>query len=101
MIGGGEKKHYVFIKDFNRFVYDHTLRCGRKHFCRYCLQAFRTAEKLKCRITDCLGINGKKAIKMLKKGEHFKFKDFGRKIKSSFMICVDFETILVSEDNVK
>ena len=26
----------------------------RKHFCRYCLQAFRKVEKLKCRFTGCL-----------------------------------------------
>ena len=25
LMGEGEKKHYVFIKDFNTFVYDHTL----------------------------------------------------------------------------
>ena len=31
-IGEGEKKHYVFIKDFNTFMYDHKLHCERKHF---------------------------------------------------------------------
>ena len=34
------KKHYVFIKDFNTFIYNHSLYLGRKHFCRYCLLAF-------------------------------------------------------------
>ena len=43
-------------------MYDHTLYRGRKHFCRYCLQAFRTVEKLKCRIKDCFKINGKQTI---------------------------------------
>ena len=33
MIGEEEKRHYVFVKDFNTFMYDHTLNCGRKHFC--------------------------------------------------------------------
>ena len=37
------KRHYVLIKDFSTFKYDHTLYRGRKHFCRYCLQAFSTA----------------------------------------------------------
>ena len=50
MIGEGEKKHYVFVKDFNTLMYDHTLHRGRKHFCLYCLQTFRKAEKLKCHI---------------------------------------------------
>ena len=81
LIGEGEKKHYVLIKDFNTFMYDHTLHCGRKHFCRYCLQAFRTAEKLKCHIKDCFKINGKQTINMPKKGEYIKFINFERKIK--------------------
>ena len=32
-----EKKYYFLIKDFNRFMYHHSLHRGRKHFCRYCL----------------------------------------------------------------
>ena len=32
LIGEGEKKHYVLIKDFNTFMYDHTLHRERKHF---------------------------------------------------------------------
>ena len=75
-IGDGEKKHYVLIKDFNTFMYDHALHRGRKHFCYYCLQAFRTAEKLKCHIKYCFKIHGKQIIKMLKKGEYIKFKNF-------------------------
>ena len=38
---------------------------------------------------------------MTKKGKYIKFKNFGRKIKSPFMIYVDFESILVPEDNGK
>ena len=40
LIGEGEKKHYVLIKNFNTFMYDHTLHSRRKHFCCYCLHAF-------------------------------------------------------------
>ena len=35
------------------------------------------------------------------KGKYIKFKNFGRKIKSPFMIYADFESILVPEDNEK
>ena len=31
------KRHYVLIKDFNKFMYKHTLHRGKKHFCCYCL----------------------------------------------------------------
>ena len=42
LIGEKDKKHYVLIKDFNTFMYDHSLHRGRKHFCPYCLHAFIT-----------------------------------------------------------
>ena len=38
---------------------------------------------------------------MPKKGEYVKLKNFERKIKSSFIIYTDFESILVPEDNRK
>ena len=70
LIGEGEKKHYVLIKDFNTFMYDHTLRRERKRFCRYCLQAFSSEEILKSHIKNCFKINGKQTIEMPKKGEY-------------------------------
>ena len=39
LIEEGEKKHYVLIEDFNTLMHDHILHWGRKHFCRYFLQA--------------------------------------------------------------
>ena len=38
---------------------------------------------------------------MSKKGEYVRFKNYARKIKTPFMICAYFETILVPEDNKK
>ena len=99
LISEGEKKLYFLIQKLNTFIYDHTLHHGKKHFCCYCLQAFRTAGKLKCHIKDCFKINGKQTIKMSKKVKYIKFKNFRRKL--PFMIYVDFESILVSEDNRK
>ena len=44
LIGEKGNRHYVLIKDFNTFMYNHTLDRRKKHFCRYCLQAFSTEE---------------------------------------------------------
>ena len=57
----------MFSEDFNAFMYDHTLHLRRKHFCLYCLRAFRTAEKLKFHINDDFESNTKKQIKMPEK----------------------------------
>ena len=82
-------------------MYVHSLHRRRKHFCIYCLQVFRIAEKLKSHIKDCFKVISTHTIKMFKKGEYIKFKNFVRKIKSPFMIFEEFESILVPEDNGK
>ena len=60
------------IKDFSKFMYHHTLRCQRKHFC--CLQAFSTGEILKRHVNECFKINAKQIIKMSKRGEYVRLK---------------------------
>ena len=57
------------------------------HFYLSCLQAFNT-EVLKCHGNDWFKINLKK---MPKNGEHVRFKTYGRKMKSWFMIYADSE----------
>ena len=54
-----DKRYYVIIKDFDTFMYDHTLHQEIKHFFGCCFKASRTAEKSKCHIKDCFNINGK------------------------------------------
>ena len=93
--------HYVLIKDFNTFMYDHVLHRGRKHFYHCCLPTLSTKEILKRHIKDCFKINGKQRFLMYKKGKYGKSRNYERKIKSTFMIYTDFEFILVPEDNGK
>ena len=65
-----DKRQYFLIKDFNKFMYDNILHCGRKKFYFYCSQAFSTGEIFKSHVVDCFKINGKQSIKMHKKGEY-------------------------------
>ena len=96
------KRHYFLIKDFNTFMYNPTfLHCRKGFFCRYCLQDFSAEEILKRHIKYYFKINGKQKIKMSKKGEYVKLKNYERKTKSPFMIYADFESILVPENNEK
>ena len=98
VVVGEEKKHYVLISDFNRFMYDHSLHSlyrGTKHFCWYHLQAFITEEILKHHISS------KQTIKMSKKGEYVKFKNLKTHIKSPFMIYLNCESNLGPEDKLK
>ena len=59
-----EKQHYVWIKDFNRFMYNQSKHQHRKHFCRYCFQCFSSEEILHKHTPNCVIINGKQAIQM-------------------------------------
>ena len=40
LITKDERRHYVLIKDFNKFMYNQTQHKERKHLCMYCLQCF-------------------------------------------------------------
>ena len=60
------RRHYFLIKDFNTFLYDYTLHCGRKHFSCYYLQAFSTVEILKSYSKHFFKINGRQRIIMPK-----------------------------------
>ena len=73
------------FRDFNTFMYNHTLHRGKKQFCHYFLQAFITAETLKCHIQDYFKINGKQRIEMTAKGAYVKFKNYESKIRLPFL----------------
>ena len=53
-----DKSHYVFIKDFNRFMFSRTKHKDKKHHCMSCLQNFTTEEILSNHKKQCLLING-------------------------------------------
>ena len=82
LIGEEGKRHYVLIKYFYTFLYDDTIHHGRKQFCCFCLQAFITEEILKHHIKDCFKVNGEQRIKMPKKCECVRFRNYERKVKS-------------------
>ena len=70
-----------------------TLHCRRKQFPRYCLKAFCTKQMLKSHIKNHFKINGKETIILPKKGKFVKFKNYERKMTSSFLMYADFESI--------
>ena len=46
LITEGENKHFVLIKDFNKFMFNQTKHEHRKHFCMHCLQCFSREDVL-------------------------------------------------------
>ena len=89
-----ENKHYVLIKDFNKFMYNQTKHKERKHFCMYCLQCFSSERVLNNHKDICIQVNGEQAIKMPDKDNNIlKFNNFDKQQPVPFVIYADFEAI--------
>ena len=94
LITENENKHYVLIKDFNKFMYNQTKHRERKHFCMHCLQCFSSERVLNDHKKICLTINGCQAVQMSEKGKNIlKFNNFHKQQKVPFVIYADFEAI--------
>ena len=94
LITKDENKHYVLIKDFNKFMYQQTKHKERKHFCMHCLQCFSSERVLNNHKENCIIINGKQAINMPKKGENtLKYTNHHKQKAVPFVIYADFEAI--------
>ena len=59
-----DKSHYVYIKDFNRFMFHKTKNKNKKWFCKSCLQCFSSKNVVTEHKEDCLIIIGKQSVKV-------------------------------------
>ena len=94
LITENKNKHYVLIKDFNKFIYNQTKHKERKHFCMHGLQCFSSEKVLANHKENCIQINGTQAIRMpTKKDNILKFNNFHKQLPVPFVIYADFEAI--------
>ena len=93
LITEGENKHYVLIKEFNKFMFRQNKHEHKKHFCMYCLQCFSREDVLTEHKNNCISINGKQAINMPEKGDKVYFKNHHKQLPVSFVIYADFEAL--------
>ena len=89
-----DKSHYVYIKDFNTFMFHKTKNKNKKWFCKSCLQCFSSENVLIKHKEICLSINGKQSEK-LEEGI-IKFENYFKQILVPFKIYADFECNLKS-----
>ena len=88
------KAHYVYIKDFNRFMFHKTKNKNKKWFCKSCLQCFSSENVLIKYKEDCLSINGVQSVKA--KERTIEFENCFKQIPVPFKIYADFERNLGS-----
>ena len=64
LISHENKSHYVYNKDFDRFMCDKTKNKSKKYFCKCCLQCFSSEKVLIEHKKNRLIINGKQSVKL-------------------------------------
>ena len=88
----GYKSHYVYIKNFNRFMFHKTKNKSKKYFCKSCVWYFSSKNVLTKHKEDCLSINGAQSVRLEK--ETIELKNYFKKIPAPFKIYTDFESNL-------
>ena len=64
LINNENKSHYVYIKDFSRFMFHKTKCKNKKRFGRYCLQCFSSERVLMEHKEVFLEVIGKQSVKL-------------------------------------
>ena len=83
------KSHYVYIKDFNTFMFHKAKKKKKKKwFCRSCLQCFSSESVLIKHKEDCLSVNRKQSVDV-EKGI-IKFENYFKQLPVPFNIYADF-----------
>ena len=96
LISDNFRSHYVYIKDFDRYMFNKTKYKGKKYFCKNCLQCFSSEKILSEHEEDCLVINGKQNVKL--ESGFISFKNYSKQIPDLFKIYADFECTLKKVD---
>ena len=82
----------MYIKDFNKFMFDKTKNKNKKDFWKYCFQCFSSERVLVEHNKICSKINGKQTVKL--KSGFTEFKNYSSQIPAPFKIYADFECVL-------
>ena len=89
-----DKSHYVYIKDFDRFMFQKTKNEDKICFCKSCLQRFSSKNVLTEHKEDCWSINGAQSVRLKK--WTIEFKNYFKQIPVPFKVFADFEYNLES-----
>ena len=92
LIFDGNKSHYVYVEDFNRFMFNKAKNKNKKYLCGCFLQCFISENVLTEHKENCLVINDKQNVK-LGKGL-ISFKNYSKQLSVPFKIYAGFECIL-------
>ena len=84
-----DKSHYVYIKDFNTFMFLKTKNKNKKWFCKSCLQCFSSKNVLIKHKEDCLSIHGVQSVNV--EEGIIKYENYSKQLPVPLKIYADFE----------
>ena len=91
LISNENKSHYVYVKDFNRFMCNKTKSKNKKDFCKCSLQCFNSENVLIKHKENYLIINGKQIVKL--KSGSIKYKTHFKQLAVPFKIYADLYSL--------
>ena len=97
LVTNSDKLHYVYIKDFNRFMFHKTKNKNKKYFCKSCLHCFSSINVLTEYKKVFLSIKCAQSVR-LEKGA-IRFKNSFKQLPVAFKIYADFECTLKSVES--
>ena len=94
LISDGEKKHYCWIKNFNRLMTAQTDKSvNSMHYCKRCLIGFRIKDSLLKHAEYCSQHEAQK-IELPEPGTMLSFRNYYRKMRVPFVVYADFESFI-------
>ena len=87
LISDQNKSHYVYIKDFNKFMCNKTKNKKEKYFCKCCLQWFSSEKVLIEHWENCSITNGKQSVKL--KSGSISFKNYFKQLPVPSMLILN------------
>ena len=66
------KSHYVYMKDFDRFMFHKAKNKNKKYFCKNCLQCFSSKDVVTEHEEVCSSINGVQSVRLEEVTTEFK-----------------------------
>ena len=97
LVTNENKSHYMYNKDFNRFMFHKTKNKNKKYVCKSCLQCFSNINMLTEHKEVVLSINGAQSVLLEK--ETIEFKNCYKQIPVPFKIYDNFECNLESVES--
>ena len=95
----GITRHFCFIKDLNKLLYDQSTHKARMFYCRHCLHGFIREDLLQEHEPHCCQ-HGAQHIELPNEDNaSLYFKDYHKQLKVPFVIYADFESVTAKIDS--